>query len=148
MTYEIRGEQFVALANNRAVWAFKIGGTVPPRPAPMPPATTREWAGRIEDAAPIQLGTVRTFNIASANKKIDWADDYGLSPSRVRAKAGTPVTFTNSSTISHTIAARDGSWKTNPIKPGESVILAGIRAGVYEYVCTDHPWTIGQLIVE
>ena len=49
MTYESRGEQFVALANNRAVWAFKIGGTVPPRPAPMPPATTREWAGRIED---------------------------------------------------------------------------------------------------
>ena len=39
MTYEIRGEQFVALANNRAVWAFKIGGTVPPRPAPAPPAT-------------------------------------------------------------------------------------------------------------
>jgi plastocyanin len=114
----------------------------------VPPATKREWAGRIEDAAPIQLGTVRTFTIASANKKVDWADDHGLSPSRVRAKVGMPVMFTNNSTISHTIAARDGSWKTNPIKPGESATLAVTRPGAYEYVCSDHPWTIGQLIVE
>ncbi|MEO8259331.1 MAG: PQQ-binding-like beta-propeller repeat protein [Acidobacteriota bacterium] len=148
MTYESRGEQFVALANNRAVWAFKVGGTLPPRPAPVPPATTREWAGRIEDGAPIQLGTVRTFTIISANKKIDWADDHGLSPSRVRAKVGTPVTFTNSSTISHSIAARDGSWKTTAIKPGESGTVTVTRPGTYEYICTDHPWTIGQLIVE
>jgi quinohemoprotein ethanol dehydrogenase len=148
MTYESRGEQFVALANNRAVWAFKIGGTVPPRPAPVPPPITREWAGRIEDGAPIQLGTVRTFTIASANKKVDWADDHGLSPARVRTKVNMPVTFTNSSTILHTIAARDGSWKTNPIKPGESASVTVSRPGAYEYVCTDHPWTIGQLIVE
>lgn len=148
MTYDSRGEQFVALANNRAVWAFKIGGTVPPRPAPAPPAVTREWAGRIEENAAIQLGTVRTFTIVSANKKIDWADDHGSSPARVRTKVGTPMTFTNSSTISHAIAARDGSWKTGPIKPGESASVTVTRPGTYEYICTDHPWTIGQLLVE
>src|SRR6185436_18522951 len=78
MTYEIRGEQFVALANNRAVWAFKIGGSVPPRPAPMPPETVRQWTGRIEETSRLQLGVVRTFNIASANKRIDWLNDYDV----------------------------------------------------------------------
>jgi quinohemoprotein ethanol dehydrogenase len=148
MTYESRGEQFVALANNRAVWAFKIGGTVPPRPAPPPPEITREWAGRIADASAIQLGTVTTFNIASANKKIDWADDNGLSPSRVRTKAGMPVTFKNTSKVSHTIAARDGSWSTGVIQPGASGSATITKPGTYEYTCTEHPWTIGQLIVE
>lgn len=147
-SYEKGGEQFVALTNNRAVWAFKIGGTVQPRPAPPAPPITREWTGRITDAAVIQLGTVTTFNIASANKKIDWADAYGLSPSRVRTKVGVPVAFTNSSKESHTIAARDGSWHTGTIKPGESATVTVTSPGAYEYSCTDHPWTIGQLIVE
>jgi plastocyanin len=148
MSYESRGEQFIALANNRTVWAFKIGGTVPPRAAPAPPAVTREWAGAVAEAPAIQLGTVRTFTIASANKKIDWADDHGLSPSCVRAKAGTAVTFTNTSKVSHTVAARDGSWNTGPIKPGESATVTVTKPGAYEYICKDHPWTIGQLIVD
>jgi alcohol dehydrogenase (cytochrome c) len=148
MTYESRGEQFVALANNRAVWAFKVGGTVLPRDAPAPPAITREWAGRVADAGPIQLGTVTTFTIASANRKIDWADDHGLSPSRLRTRAGTPLTFTNTSKVGHTVAARDGSWKVGPIKPGESATVTVTKPGAYEYACTEHPWTIGQLIVE
>jgi quinohemoprotein ethanol dehydrogenase len=148
MTYDSHGEQFVALANNRAVWAFKIGGTVPPREAPIPPAVTREWTGRVADTATIQLGTVTTFTIASANRKIDWADASGVSPTRVRTRPGTPLTFTNTSKISHAMAARDGSWKSGPIKPGESATVTVTKPGTYEYTCTDHPWTIGQLIVE
>ena len=33
-TFEADGEQYVALTMNRIVWAFKLGGTVPQRPAP------------------------------------------------------------------------------------------------------------------
>lgn len=148
MTYEIRGEQFVALAINRAVWAFKIGGAVPPRPAPTPPDTVRQWTGRVEDTTRLQLGVVRTFNIASANKRIDWLNDYDVSPIRAKVKAGTAITFTNISAMTHTIEARDGSWRVGPIKAGEAVSVTVTKAGTYEYICTDHPWTIGQLIVE
>jgi plastocyanin len=148
MTYESAGEQFVALANNRAVWAFKIGGTVPPRPAPPPPATVREWTGRIEGTSDFQLGTVRTFNIASANKRVEWLNDYDLSPSRARIKAGASITFRNISTMSHTIEARDRSWRVGAIAAGAAGSVTITRPGTYEYICTDHPWTIGQLIVE
>jgi len=58
------------------------------------------------------------------------------------------VTFQNRSKKTHTLAARDGSWSTGPIQPGASASTTVMKAGTYEYVCTDHPWSIGQLIVE
>jgi plastocyanin len=32
--------------------------------------------------------------------------------------------------------------------PGTSGAVTIAKAGTYEYVCTEHPWSIGQLIVE
>jgi plastocyanin len=148
VTYESGGEQYVALTMNHVVWAFKRGGTLTPRPAIAPPPTTLEWEGRVEDTAAIQLGTVSTFTIASAGRKEEWANDYGVSPPRVRAKAGAAVTWTNTSRVPHTLAARDGSWSTGSIKPGESASVTIGKAGSYEYTCKEHPWTIGQLIVQ
>jgi plastocyanin len=148
VVYESGGEQFVALTMNRVVWAFKLGGAVAERPAPAAPPTSIAWGGVVEPTARITLGTVRTFNIASANRQVTWADDYGLTPARARTTAGTVVTWANSSKQAHTITARDGSWTAGVIQPGASGSAAIPKPGVYEYICTDHPWSIGQLIVE
>jgi plastocyanin len=148
MTYEIGGDQFVAVANNHSVIAFKLGGTLPERPAPMPAPLIRPWAGRVQETTAIQLGTTRTFDIPSMNKKVDFVDDYGIAPSRTKITAGMTITFTNTSKLSHTIAARDGSWSTGPIKPGASASLTITKPGEYEYTCTEHPWAFAQLVVE
>jgi plastocyanin len=148
IVYERGGEQYVAVVMNRAVWAFKLGGTVPPRPAPVAPPTTIAWTDRIEDRSSINIGAVTTFDIESANRKVTWVNEFGLSPLRARTKAGAAVTFTNTTKGTHAIAARDGSWTTGAIQPGASGSVTIARAGVYEYVCTDHPWSIGQLIIE
>ena len=148
VVYESGGQQYVALTMNHVVWAFKLGGTLPARPAPAAPPTAIAWGGQVVETSAIALGTVSNFNIASANKKVTWADDYGLSPTRARTKAGTVVTFKNSSTKPHTIAARDGSWSTGVIQPGASGSATVMKPGTYEYICTAHPWSIGQLIVE
>jgi plastocyanin len=66
----------------------------------------------------------------------------------VKIKAGTKITFTNISTMAHTMVARDGSWRVGPIKAGASGSVTINKAGTYEYICSDHPWTIGQLVVE
>jgi len=147
ISYQSAGDQMIALANNRAVWAFKIGGAVPQAPAPPPPPIVREWAGRIEDATTIQVGAVRTFTIAAANKKIDWLNEYELAPARVRAKVGAPVTFSNTTKTAHTLAARDGSWSTMTIQAGATGTVIIQKPGTYEYICREHPWTIGQLVV-
>jgi quinohemoprotein ethanol dehydrogenase len=146
--YEAHGEQFLAMTMNRVVWAFKLGGSVPPREAPPAPPTVLAWTGAIESSAAVRLGATTTYTIASANKTVPWANDHALAPARIRVRAGSVVTWTNASKLAHTIAARDRSWSTKPIPPGGSGSATLAVAGTYEYVCTDHPWSIGQLIVE
>lgn len=55
-TYEVNGEQYVAILaggnpynlsqRGDHLWAFKLGGTVPPQPAPPAPPTTQPASGR------------------------------------------------------------------------------------------------------
>jgi quinohemoprotein ethanol dehydrogenase len=148
IVYESRGEQYVALTMNRTVWAFKLGGTVAPRHPPPAPPTVIQWGGPVRDTTAVELGTVSSFNIASANRQLTWADDYGLSPSRVRTATGATVTWRNTSKKPHTLTARDGSWSTGTIEPGSSGTATITKAGTYEYICKEHPWTIGQLIID
>jgi plastocyanin len=148
VVYEHGGEQHVAVVMNRAVWAFKLGGSVPPRPAPVAPPTTIAWSGQVQETATLSLGVVNNFNIQSAGKRFTWTDEYAVAPARARTKAGTPVTWKNTSTRPHTIAARDQSWTTGVIQPGTTGSAIIAKPGTYEYICSDHPWTIGQLIVE
>jgi alcohol dehydrogenase (cytochrome c) len=147
-TYESDGRQMIALANNRALWAFSLGGNEPERQAPAAPSTIREWPARVETTSAVQLGLPRTFNIVAAGKKIEWMNQYDIAPSRVKAKAGSTITFTNTTSMTHTLEARDGSWHTDPIRPGESGSVTVAKPGVYEYVCREHPWSFAQLTVE
>ncbi len=75
-------------------------------------------------------------------------NSYDVAPSRARVTAGTAVTFVNSTTLPHAIEARDGSWRTGVIAPGQSGTVTIAKPGVYEYICRDHPWSIGQLTVD
>src|SRR6201999_2493217 len=96
----------------------------------------------------IECGTTRVVNIAFADKKIDYMDDYGLNPTRARVTPGAKVTFTNTTKLVQTVEARDGSWTTGPIQPGASASVTITKPGVYEYVGEFDPWMIGQLTVE
>ena len=133
---------------NHVVWAFKRGGTLPPRPARLRRPPRSSGSGRVEDTAAVQLGTVSTFTSRVRAGRIEWANDYGVSRRASATKAGTAVTWANTSKVAHTIAARDGSWTTGAIKPGESGSVTIAKAGSYQYTCKEHPWTIGQLIVQ
>jgi quinohemoprotein ethanol dehydrogenase len=146
--YEAKGEQHIAFVMNRHVWAFKLGGTVAERPAPAPLPITDEWDGRIEDVSAIKLGVENVNNIRNANREEAWSNPWSISPARGRTKAGVAVTFTNTSKVAHTIRARDGSWTSGTIAPGQSASVTIAKPGTYDYVCSEHPWSIGQLIVQ
>ena len=74
-------------------------------------------------------------------------DEYAFSPRRARVKVGTEVTWQNNGTMVHTIVSQDGSWTTGPLNPVEVAVVKFDKPGSYTYVCKDHPWAIGQLIV-
>jgi len=101
----------------------------------------------VDDGPAVQLGTVTVFNIQSAGRREEWRNAYGVSPSRTRVAPGAAVTFTNTTTMTHTIAARDGSWTSGPIAPGASGSVTVMKPGVYEYRCVEHPWSMGELTV-
>jgi plastocyanin len=78
-------------------------------------------------------------------------DEYALAPTRARVrleKGVAKVTFTNNGKETHTVAAQDGSWTTGPVTPGKSVTLTFKETGTFTYICNEHPWSYGQLIVE
>jgi hypothetical protein len=151
VSYAVENTQYIALTMNHRVWAFKLGGAVPPLPAPVPPPTSIQWEGRVADATAdptIQLGTVQAFNVVTAGRREEWRNEDGIATPRVKVKTGATVTFANTTKTARTIAARDGSWTTGVIAPGASVSVTMTKAGAYEYVCKERPWSFGQLIVE
>ena len=43
---------------------------------------------------------------------------------------------------------QDGQWTTGTIPPGQSRTVTFSKAGEYTYTCWEHPWTIGQVVVD
>jgi plastocyanin len=67
---------------------------------------------------------------------------------RTNVKVGDSVTWTNAGKEIHTPVSRDGSWAAGTIQPGQTATVKFDKPGNYTYFDKDHPWSIGQLIVE
>jgi quinohemoprotein ethanol dehydrogenase len=144
--YSLDGKQYVAAVANQYVWSFSLGGKIGPLPAPPAPPTESTFAGRIARADTVTISNELENNGTHAESK--FIDEFSLKPQRVKISVGASVTWINTGKVAHDIAARDGSWGTGPVEPGKSATVKFDRPGDYVYVDKDHPWMIGQLIVE
>ena len=143
-TYAVDGEQYVALAMGPELWAFKLGGTLPPRDAPPTTGGPRS-VGRVTN----QVQTSTLVESAERGVGLRYAvDEHAFNPSQVRASTGTVVTFVNSGRITHTVSAIDGGWTTGPLAMAESGFATFDRPGTHTYHCEEHPWAMGQVFVE
>jgi quinohemoprotein ethanol dehydrogenase len=146
VAYRLGGQEYVAAVANQYVWAFAIDGTVSPLPAPPAPQSVSTFSGRIVSTDQVTLSN--ELENMGTHKDIHYIDEYSLKPVRIKVKAGTTVTWTNSGKVAHDASDRDGSWTTGEIQPGQSATVKFDKPGSYTYICKEHPWTIGQLIVE
>jgi alcohol dehydrogenase (cytochrome c) len=144
-TYEIDGEQYVTVVAASNVWAFKLAGSLRPQPAPAPPKEEL-FTGPIQEVSLIETASLGHDTGLTGNHYM--LDEYVFSPRRARVKVGTEVTWQNNGTMTHTVMAQDGSWATGPLSPLAVATIKFDKPGSYTYVCRDHPWAIGQLIVE
>jgi len=146
VTYEVDGEQFVAIATGGnqlqgsaggdAVWAFSLKGQLSPLWPPPPPQTV---AGPI---GPIVSG-IDTIRMGGGNV------EYSFIPGRVRIKAGTTLTFVNVGDLPHTATSMEqGKWDTGALPKGGTNSITFSQPGNYYYICLPHPWMYGQVIVE
>jgi quinohemoprotein ethanol dehydrogenase len=144
MSYEVDGQQYVAVAMGTALWSLRLNGPLESRPAPQPvPAGTRggDQTSTIETATLVQSadrGVGRRYAV----------DEHAFNPVRSRAKAGTYITFINNGQIAHSVVAADGAWTAGTLKSGESASIKLDRPGTFRYSCKEHPWAVGELVVE
>jgi plastocyanin len=141
MTYELDGQQYVALAtggislamgdqNGDAVWAFTLNGKLSPFPAPKAPITSADFSG-----TPVATTSAKAL-------------DFSFDPPRIEVPAGATITWTNTGSQPHTATSADGGWDTGLIDPGASGSVTLPQAGTFVYTCTPHPWMVGQIIVD
>lgn len=145
ITFENAGEQYIATVVGGAVWAFKLGGTLPARPAPAM-APQEDFAGAITDTANIETASLARDTGLTGSHYM--TDEYEFNPFRARVKVGTRVTWRNNGRMIHTIVAEDGSWSTGPLSPVDVGTVTFDKPGTYTYICKEHPWVYGQIIVE
>ena len=156
ITYELDGEQYIALApsggetdrsTGSMVWAFKLSGTVQPLNPPPAPSLVRTFRGVVVETSDItidfrerQKDTIRPPGLR--------VDDYEtFEPRRVRVPAGTQVTWKNNGHAPHTITVRQQTWTTGAIAPGATGSIQFDTPGTYVYTCERHPWHQGEITV-
>ena len=88
--YEIDGEQYVAVVAGYSVWAFKLGGTVQPHPAPKLPSPTGDggYNGPIQDIDHIETGSLLRETRGGQRY---FVDEYAFNPYRARVKVKVAV---------------------------------------------------------
>jgi len=145
ITYEIDGEQYVAIAvggvaiqttsaNSDMIWAFSLkgspGGRLQPFEAPRPPVNVVGFDGPVVQGNAVKLV------------------DYQFMPARVTVAAGSKVSFTNDGTEMHNASSSDGGgWDTGLMAHGQTVSVIFNRPGTYNFNCSPHPSMIGQIVV-
>ena len=146
VTYEVKGEQYVAIPAQGSLWAFKLGGTVQPLPAPPTPKTETTMSGRVVSADQVMFSPeISDTGLEFVRKTID---EHAIAPVRIKVSAGTKVTWTNSGKEVHDAMAMDGSWTTGDIAPGKTGSYTFTKAGTFDYTSKSEPWVHGQVTVE
>lgn len=153
VTYEIDGEQFVAIAsggvstqtassNGDMVWVFSLKGNPRHRiaqfdaPPPPPSTVSFQFSGLRKGEVPIE----KTNSV----KMID----YAFNPPRITVTTGSKVNFINIGSQPHNAAgAGGGGWDTGFLSLNESAVVTFNKPGSYSYICSPHPFMIGEIIV-
>jgi plastocyanin len=129
-----------------ALFAFKLGGT-PPAALTAPPRATGRVVTRGTETEKIETATLVTSAERGVGSRYA-LDEHAFNPVRARVKTNRWVTFINNGSIAHSIVALDGSFETGRLKMAESNAVRIARPGTYRFACKEHPWAIGELVVE
>lgn len=68
-------------------------------------------------------------------------------PGALSVRAGDTIDWVNEDIVPHTATARDRSWDTGEIKPGESATIPITEVFSPEYFCVYHPMMEGSVVL-
>jgi quinohemoprotein ethanol dehydrogenase len=145
--YEVNGTEYVAVPAGTRIWAFRLGGTLAPPPLNPTPESTDDFTGPIVDTDEVETVSLDQAAVPEGGHRY-YIDEYRFNPVRIRVIPGTRVVWTNNGKLVHTIMAQDGSWTTGPISVAQHGAFIFNKPGRYTYICKEHPWVYGEVIVE
>lgn len=168
ISYEVDGEQYVAIFAGGEwepvgpatpygdnLWAFKLGGTVSPAPAPVPPPTRNPiTAPPVTGAAAgytVTLGRIWNPATGTPGGTENTVSPNAMAPQVLTVAVGATVTFANpaGNTYHHGAASFfDHEFDTGTLAPGESAVHTFSRAGEYFYNDPAFPQSTGKIIVQ
>jgi quinohemoprotein ethanol dehydrogenase len=141
MTYEIDGQQYVAVASGGnfqlnfprgdTLWVFSLTGGLGPVAAP------QIGTG----------GTAGTETAIGANTTQVKVIDFGFSPGNDLVPPGTTITWTNTGEITHTVTSDDGVFDSGDLTSGAVFSFTLDQPGTYWYFCRPHPFMRGRIVV-
>lgn len=75
--------------------------------------------------------------------------DFKFMPENIKVKVGDTVTWTNNDTVRHNVAGVDNELPEGPLlSQGETYTYTFTKPGVYNYICTPHPYMKASVTVE
>jgi plastocyanin len=167
VSYEIDGEQYLAvfaggnglpypdIPKGDHLWAFRLGGTVPPAAAPTPPSRrnqirTAAVAGSTAHNT-VTLGRVWVSATNTPDVTENIVAQNAMAPQHLTVPAGTTVTFVNPAGNVHTHGAAsffERVFNTGRLSPGESYEHTFTKAGEYFYNDPVFPQSTGKIVVQ
>ncbi len=75
-------------------------------------------------------------------------DNFSFTPTEIKVKAGTSITWTNRDDIPHTVVSSDLEFKSRALDTDDKFTTTLTKAGTYSYFCSIHPKMQGKIIVE
>jgi glucose dehydrogenase/plastocyanin len=169
ITYTVDGEQYVAVyaggtgipygnggvngvTNGDSLWAFKIGGTVPPAATPKAPAIRRPVASTTATPGSAVANTVLLgrSSATAAEQSINSGSTNGMFPVYMQVAVGTSVTFTNPAGSANVHCATqffEGLFNFR-LNPGESATYTFTTPGEYFFNDCQNPRSTGKVVVQ
>jgi amicyanin len=120
-----------------------------PYAMPAPWYTNQPMANEpVEPGTTVKPAAGQTASAAAASDAVSVAiSGMSFGAPTVTIKAGGTVTWTNNSTMPHTVTAIDGSYGSGQLDNGASFSHTYDQPGTYSYYCKLHPRMRGQVIV-
>jgi quinohemoprotein ethanol dehydrogenase len=158
MTYEVDGVQYVAVAagGNRgglttldgdAVWAFSLNGTMDEVAAPGPIQTKVTLGTGAPTRVGQEVGGPTTLGGAWIFEGTVRTLDFRFDPQRVGISVGQTVSWENLGSTIHTVTEQRGAFDSGDFASGATYSRTFDAAGSFIYICTPHPWMIGEVVV-
>jgi PQQ-dependent dehydrogenase (methanol/ethanol family) len=166
ITYEVAGEQYIAILSGGHffpyydsprgdhLWAFKLGGTVPPAPTPRPPSKRREILTPAVEAAAVRntvtLGRIWDDKAGTVGGQENLVAENAMAPQLLRVPAGTTVTFTNPAENRQAhgaVSFWEAEFDSGLLLPGQSYQHTFGQRGEWFYNDPAFPQNTGKVIV-